>query len=469
MLWGCSGSPTDNGNYDDADLNVFLPLDAGTIITDTIKKDTPVADAPPPPPDADVLVQPDVCVEACVDGQDYYIPPTDATDSSEIADADTLQDMLCGKCYQDIGDAYQDCMCTDTSLDLDTLPPLPDVPVLPDTPTQPDTPVQPDTVSYPDTEQYDSIFYPDTEQPDTSVGPDTPAGPDTVSEDTGPDTLQCIPLAINDVTCNGIDDDCDGVTDENYVSTQTGESCGKGICKSAEMFVCINGSKVENCEPGKPNPIEVCNGLDDNCDGIVDNNQPPETCDGVDNNCNALVDENASVTNPSGKFVSIKALQLTLDAFKNELLAGGVGKEIPISLQALVAGSGNPADALNLCYDSMWAMSEETACKNNEPAPIACTNKFKFEGSPIPSLKIWNTFGTNNSNSLADITVSKNFADTQYGLQVWVNPPEETAACNHLYSTFACTFGGNYSLAHVLFIARKLSLKQPPQFDQLMK
>jgi hypothetical protein len=82
-------------------------------------------------------------------------------------------------------------------------------------------------------------------------------------------------------------------------------------------MACVNGacSGGNNC----PNPSpEVCDGLDNDCNGAVDegalcpNNTvcsngvcvncngflQPEICDGVDNNCNGVVDENAACPNP---------------------------------------------------------------------------------------------------------------------------------------------------------------------------
>ena len=65
--------------------------------------------------------------------------------------------------------------------------------------------------------------------------------------------------------CNGKDDDCDGDTDED-LGTQP---CGQGECARA-MANCIGG--VENiCDPIFGSKPEVCNGKDDDCDGVTDN------------------------------------------------------------------------------------------------------------------------------------------------------------------------------------------------------
>jgi hypothetical protein len=72
-------------------------------------------------------------------------------------------------------------------------------------------------------------------------------------------------------TCNGKDDDCDGIIDNN--PTDQGGSCGKSAnapctkgtlqCKAGAL-VCVG-----NIDPG---PFEVCNGVDDDCNGIIDDN-----------------------------------------------------------------------------------------------------------------------------------------------------------------------------------------------------
>ncbi len=80
--------------------------------------------------------------------------------------------------------------------------------------------------------------------------------------------------APTDPTCDGIDDDCDGVVDENV--TPTGTSCGTGVCVANGQRVCRQGAFVDTCRPrqGAPND-PTCDGVDDDCDGRLDENYAP--------------------------------------------------------------------------------------------------------------------------------------------------------------------------------------------------
>jgi hypothetical protein len=77
----------------------------------------------------------------------------------------------------------------------------------------------------------------------------------------------CTPGAASAETCNGVDDDCDGIVDNSVASTPT--TCGTGACSAAGQASCQNGSIVDSCTPGAPSP-ETCNGVDDDCDGAID-------------------------------------------------------------------------------------------------------------------------------------------------------------------------------------------------------
>jgi hypothetical protein len=68
--------------------------------------------------------------------------------------------------------------------------------------------------------------------------------------------------------CNGIDDNCNGHTDENYVSDT---SCFlPGACAAANTASSCSGGIETPCTTGTPSP-EICNGIDDDCNGTIDN------------------------------------------------------------------------------------------------------------------------------------------------------------------------------------------------------
>ncbi|MFH1532043.1 MAG: MopE-related protein [Pseudomonadota bacterium] len=129
-------------------------------------------------------------------------------------------------------------------------------------------------------------------------------------------------------TCNNKDDNCNGATDEE-LGVQT---CGKGVCEH-ETPACQNG-QVPYCNPTQGASAELCDGLDNNCNGETDDLWPnlgqpcdgpdpdlcesgiwecspenvldvvcvgdgetgAEVCDGVDNNCNGQTDEGLGST-----------------------------------------------------------------------------------------------------------------------------------------------------------------------------
>ncbi|MBM4373422.1 MAG: hypothetical protein FJ098_17325, partial [Deltaproteobacteria bacterium] len=96
-------------------------------------------------------------------------------------------------------------------------------------------------------------------------GLETPCMPGTKAEAT-------------DVTCDGVDGDCDGATDEDYAPKL---SCGKGWCQwSNQPSTCIGGVETP-CLPGTPLGATdaSCDGVDGDCDGVADDDYvSDETC-----------------------------------------------------------------------------------------------------------------------------------------------------------------------------------------------
>lgn len=78
--------------------------------------------------------------------------------------------------------------------------------------------------------------------------------------------VPCIPTGPDD-NCNGIDEDCIGGADDKYVPITT--SCGLGECAATGQTTCSGGAEGDTCTLGAPS-AEVCDNLDNDCDGLTD-------------------------------------------------------------------------------------------------------------------------------------------------------------------------------------------------------
>ena len=125
---------------------------------------------------------------------------------------------------------------------------------------------------------------------------------------------------------DGIDNDCDGTVDE---TTSVYDDDGDGFCENP--IGCIGGALPGDCNDGDgdafPGANEVANGVDDDCDGIVDNGTPafdndgdgytslggdcddnndtvypgaPELADSLDNDCDTEFDEGTVYVDDDG-------------------------------------------------------------------------------------------------------------------------------------------------------------------------
>lgn len=121
-------------------------------------------------------------------------------------------------------------------------------------------------------------------------------GIDNNCNGTADEGLSCSCSAVTEV-CDGVDNDCDSSVDEGF---PVGETCsvGVGACQRLGIFVCNSSGGVKCSTTAGLAKAEICNGIDDNCDGSIDNGiscplcvPSAEICDGVDNDCDGKVDE----------------------------------------------------------------------------------------------------------------------------------------------------------------------------------
>jgi len=164
-----------------------------------------------------------------------------------------------------------------------------------------------------------------------------------VSACSGGNAPKCIPGKPSKEICgDGVDNDCDGTTDEGFAELGTNCFVGVGACKKTGKMLCSESGLGLECSVTAGEPVvEICGNLiDDDCDGVTDIDTPDlnevcsnelkgecfregklvcspriaslkcnapivkpknERCDGKDNDCNGLIDDDLVRTAKCGK------------------------------------------------------------------------------------------------------------------------------------------------------------------------
>jgi|GEM_PF-3528423 len=158
--------------------------------------------------------------------------------------------------------------------------------------------------------------------------------------------LDCVPTNGGVEICDGIDNNCNGLVDEGIAQLTDECTVGVGACERTGVYICADDHQGVACSvaPGEPED-EICgDGIDNNCNGVVDEadaigggiwykdadadgygddavtvtqcGQPigyvdqggdcddtnaavnpgaDDVCDGIDNNCDGRVDEDEAI------------------------------------------------------------------------------------------------------------------------------------------------------------------------------
>ena len=174
--------------------------------------------------------------------------------------------------------------------------------------------------------------------------------------------------------CDGIDQDCDGDVDEGFM---IGRACtGNGACGSG-VFECRGGVAICSTEPGgsdDASQLETCDGVDEDCDGMIDEDfMIGEPCDGA-GACGAGVVECAAAdatrcsTDPGGS-MEMGSVEIC-DDMDND--CDGMTDE-GFGVGMTCTGPGACGEGLTECADEFTLRcSTDPGGTNFDPQPETC-------------------------------------------------------------------------------------------------
>ena len=236
----------------------------------------------------------------------------------------------------------------------------------------------------------------------------------------GPNLLQLDGYEADEVSCDGLDNDCDGVADEDLTPPDTEPCPSEGICAGLSL-TCTEGAWVCGLDAvvGYEETETACDGLDNDCDGAVDEDlTPPDTkacpsvgvclgvveaacqdgswvcdmsqapfyedpemtCDGLDNDCDGAIDEDIAPqpADPSCDTAGVCATGVVMACVDGGWLCDYSGVQGWESVETSCDDLDNDCDGV---ADEGWTC-EDNGCAGLSTGSLKCTAPLGGSGTP---------------------------------------------------------------------------------------
>ena len=172
------------------------------------------------------------------------------------------------------------------------------------------------------------------------------------------------PLSPDDPTCDGVDDNCNGTADEDYAPVT---SCFlPGACAAGNVPSSCTAGVEAACQTGTPAPSDAsCNGIDEDCSGVADDDYAPVTscflpgacaAGNVASSCTAGVEAACQTGTPAASDASCNGI--------DEDCSGTADDDYAPVTSCFLPGACAAGNVASSCTAGV-----EAACRDGHPGP----------------------------------------------------------------------------------------------------